>query len=176
MLSEVERGALDLGIVRYPLAESTGVRLVPVESDRLVAVLPPGSALAARKRLALKDLSQEPFVLYSADGATNLRAQVVTACQSAGFSPKVAQEAVQVQTVLSLVESGLGVALVPAACQVHASKNLTFREFAGSDELLRVALAVATRAGVEPPAARKFRELLLSLADPSPEHSRHTGA
>ena len=163
ILREVESNDLDLGIVRYPLIEATQARLQPVEPDQLVLVLSKHSPLVHRKRLGLKDLADQPFVMYSASLAANMRAQVVTACQAVGFTPHVAQEAVQVQTMLSLVESGMGVALVPSICQVQASKALTFRTLTQPANHLGLALAVATNARTEPPAARRFRELLVDL-------------
>lgn len=163
ILKEIESGELDLGLVRYPLVESTTARLQPVEHDRLVAAFPAGSRLLERQRITLKDLAHESFIMYSAVAALNLRAQVVTACQKAGFNPRVVQEAVQVQTILSLVESGLGIALVPEASTAHASPGLMFRELAGSQRQLEIAIAVATHASAESPAARSFRELLTEL-------------
>jgi DNA-binding transcriptional LysR family regulator len=37
----------------------------------------------------------------------------IAACQKAGFTPHLAQEAIQMQTILGLVAAGLGVAIVP---------------------------------------------------------------
>ncbi|MNG13295.1 DNA-binding transcriptional activator XapR [compost metagenome] len=42
-------------------------------------------------------------------------AQLVALCESAGFYPKVVQEAAQIHTLLGLVACGFGVALVPAS-------------------------------------------------------------
>ncbi|HVZ45235.1 MAG TPA: LysR family transcriptional regulator [Ramlibacter sp.] len=163
ILREIEAGVLDVGLVRYPVIEDTSADLLPVEHDQLVAVMPSGSRLATRRRLQLKDLEHEPFVAYAGTAALNLRAQVLSACQAAGFTPAIAQEAVQVQTILSLVESGLGVALVPSSCQSQASRSLVFRALTGSGDRLAVAIAVATHPTTEPPAARRFRELLVEL-------------
>lgn len=163
ILREIEQGELDLGFVRYPAIEATTACLQPVEYDRLVAVLPTGSPLASRKRLKLMDLAHEPFIMYSSVSALNLRGQVISVCQAAGFTPNVAQEAVQVQTIVSLVESGMGVALVPSASQAQASRGVVFRELSGASEQLNVALAVATHPKTELPAAVRFRELLTEL-------------
>src|SRR5690606_30516611 len=108
------------------------------------------------KRLALADLAQEPFILYSAANAANLRAQVLLACQAAGFAPRVTQEAVQVQTMVSLVESGIGVALVPAASSTESTRRVAFREL-GPDPALAVALGAAVLPDNESSAARRFR-------------------
>jgi DNA-binding transcriptional LysR family regulator len=43
--------------------------------------------------------------------------QIITICQQAGFRPQVAQEAVQMQTIVGLVAAGLGIAIVPGSMQ-----------------------------------------------------------
>jgi DNA-binding transcriptional LysR family regulator len=159
ILRDIEAGALDLGLIRYPIAQSTPLDVVPVEWDRLVAALPIDHPLSRRRRLALSDLANESFILYSAANAPSLRAQVMLACQAAGFSPRVTQEAVQVQTLVSLVESGIGVALVPAASGLGSTKRVAFRDLS-ADASLAVAIAVATPPDIESSAASRFREVL----------------
>ena len=159
ILRDLEAGTLDLGLVRYPVAEATPIEITPVEWDRLVAALPIDHPLSRRRRLALSDLAKEPFILYAASSAANLRAQVMLACQAAGFSPRVTQEAVQVQTLVSLVESGIGVALVPAACSTGSTKRVAFRDVS-AEASLAVAIGVAMPPSVEGGAAQRFRQLL----------------
>ena len=168
-LRQVERGDIDLALVRFPLIEETTASVRPVENDVLVAALPATSALARLRKLSLRDLAGEPFVVYSADAALNLRVQVVGACQAVGFTPLIAQEAVQVQTVLSLVGSGVGVALVPSLSQMQAPSGVVFRKLLDKDNRLETALAVVTHPQNEPSAAIKFREVLASLGPA--EHS-----
>ncbi len=171
MLRQVERGDVDLALVRYPVVEATTAQLHPVEHDLLVAALPPGSALARKRSLRLGDLAGEPFVAYSATAAMNLRTQVVTACQAAGFTPRIVQEAVQVQTVLSLVGSGVGVALVPSLSRMQAPAGMEFRKLADTDKRLQTALAFATHPQYEPAAALRFREVLAQMGGASTSRS-----
>jgi DNA-binding transcriptional LysR family regulator len=134
-----------------------------VEFDTMVVALPERSALARKRGLRLRDLAEEPFILYSASAALNLRTQVVSACQSCGFTPRVVQEAVQVQTLLGLVQSGMGVALVPAVSQAHFGRGVSFRRLSDAGDRLDVAIAAATHARTEPAAARLFRDLLMEI-------------
>ena len=93
----------------------------------------------------------------------NLRTQMVAACQAAGFTPRIVQEAVQVQTVLSLVGSGVGVALVPSRSKMQAPAGVEFKELSDRGDRLDTALAVATHAQNESAAALRFREILQEL-------------
>jgi DNA-binding transcriptional LysR family regulator len=70
-------------------------------------VLPEGHALATRKRIPLTALAGEPFVLMPRSLGPGLYDQIVSWCQRAGFSPKVVQEAIQMQTVTGLVAAGI---------------------------------------------------------------------
>ena len=166
ILRQVELGELDVGLVRYPVVKPTQARLVPVEYDQLVAALPFDNSLAKAKSLRLRDLRDQSFVIYAAGTAANLREQVVSACQLAGeFTPRIVQEAVQVQTLLSLVASGIGVALVPSVSQAHRMDGVVFRTLGGASDHLDVAIAAATNAQTGSAIVTRFCELLLSLSD-----------
>jgi DNA-binding transcriptional LysR family regulator len=62
----------------------------------------------------VRHLADEPFVLFHRAGPPELLDGIVTLCSRAGFTPRVVNEADMMQTVLTLVEAGEGVALVPA--------------------------------------------------------------
>jgi DNA-binding transcriptional LysR family regulator len=72
----------------------------------------------------------------------------------AGFTLQVAQEAIQMQTVVSLVSSGLGVAIVPASIANLGRRGVVYREIA--DAHPRLDLWLAWRRGGLGAAARDF--------------------
>lgn len=102
----------DAGLVRSPLLDPSGFDLLPLDLDDFVLVVAAGSPLSTRDTIALHDAAREPFIMYRRTKSPNLFAHAVMRCQLSGFSPRVAQEAMQVQTIMSLVASGLGVGLV----------------------------------------------------------------
>lgn len=165
ILRDVEAGNLDVGLVRYPIFEPSAAQVTPVEHDVLVVVVPRGHRLGRKSKLKLRDLAAEPFIMYSSLAALNLRGHVMLICQSAGFTPIVAQEAVQVQTIISLVESGLGIALVPSISQRHAPDSVVFVPLDAPARQLAVALAVVTRPQTATIPARHFTALLENLRD-----------
>jgi DNA-binding transcriptional LysR family regulator len=164
ILKDVQAGTLDIGLVRYPVLEDFAVNLEVAETDVLSAVLHADSRLARRRRLAISDLAGEPFVMYAARAAANLRSQVMLLCQTAGFTPQVVQEAVQVQTVISLVESGLGVGLVPARSRRNAPQGVVFKTLTPDSQGLSVAIAIASRPDMQKRTAARFREVLMGAA------------
>lgn len=162
ILQQVERGELDIGLVRYPVAQAGGVALEPLQPDRFVAALRADSAWARKRRLGLAELADEPFVLFSPGEVPGLHAVALLACQRAGFLPRVHQQAVQVQTVVSLVESGLGVALVPSVAARHASAGVVFKPLHDLDEAAAIGIALAWRPAAATPATRRFHETALA--------------
>jgi DNA-binding transcriptional LysR family regulator len=81
------------------------------------------------------------------------------AFQRAGFVPRAAQEAVQVRTVLTLVESGLGVALVPGVVRNPPSEHVVFRLLDDLQDETPIGLALAYRPLPAHPTVAALREI-----------------
>jgi DNA-binding transcriptional LysR family regulator len=67
------------------------------------------------KSLSPEMLVKEDFVHFPREIAPALYEQTAEICRSAGFSPQIVQETSEWLTEVSLVEAGLGVAIVPAS-------------------------------------------------------------
>ena len=106
-------GELDLGLSVLPLATKE-LKARPVFREPLIAAVPASRALVKRAgRMRLRALAAEGFILFPRELAPGLYDLIIAACQGAGFTPRLAQEAIQMQTILGLVAAGLGVAVVP---------------------------------------------------------------
>ncbi|GEP60268.1 LysR substrate-binding domain-containing protein [Reyranella soli] len=108
----LQSGELDLGLSILP-SPAPGLTTRPVFREPLIAGVPANHRLAARRRIALRALTAEPFIQFPREFAPGLYDLAIAACQGAGFTPHLAQEAIQMQTILGLVAAGLGVAVVP---------------------------------------------------------------
>lgn len=161
IVERVESGDIDVGLVRFPLGSACRARVFPVERDVFVAALPAGHQLARKRQLALSDLAQEPFVMYGAAEVPGLHAAALMACQQAGFLPRVQQDAVQVQTVISLVESGLGVALVPSVATRHTTRDIVFKPLAGAGAQTAIGIALMLPPDAQTSAALRFHESVM---------------
>lgn len=104
---------IDVSISRTPVHDDvlTSTLLWP---DPVQAALPPGHPLVARRTLTLRDLRSEPFVMLRRESSAHAE-YLMQCCVQAGFAPRVAQSAVELPAILSLVSVGLGVALVPSS-------------------------------------------------------------
>ena len=103
---------IDVG-VHYPHGHDATLSSQSIAHASLMAVLPKKHALASRKSLHIRELAREPFIANTRSSEPVVRDAFIAMCHVAGFSPRITQEAGQVQTVLGLVASGLGVCLLP---------------------------------------------------------------
>lgn len=130
-------GRLDVGLLR----EITSVDGMPASvllRERVVAVLPEAHKLAARKRLSLRHLASEPFVLFPRRLGTAFYDRLMGFCVDAGFVPTVVQEATQWQSVVTFVETGLGVSLAPACIERVRLPGVVFRPLSGLSTFVSV--------------------------------------
>jgi DNA-binding transcriptional LysR family regulator len=77
----------------------------------------------------LGDLKNETFILYRRASAQGLYDRIIAACQRAGFSPIVGQEAPKVVSSLSLVAAGLGLSIVPQSIAQLETSGVAYRRF-----------------------------------------------
>lgn len=117
-ITQVERlraGALDVGLLRPPLPGPDDIELISVSREPLLAVLPSDHRLAKRRRVAVSALADEPFVMFPRALGPGLYDEIAALCRRGGFTPAVAQEAVQMPTIVGLVAAGCGVSIVPGS-------------------------------------------------------------
>ena len=142
-LEELGANRIDLGIVRLPLANATDCNLKVIKRERMIAVLPRDHQLASASAIGLKDLAHETFMMFPPNRVPSLHAKIVTACHEAGFSPRVALEAWQMPTMVSLVAAGVGIALLPAQIREMPHRGVIYKEIKDPIEALDLEIALA---------------------------------
>ncbi|MEU5720725.1 MULTISPECIES: LysR family transcriptional regulator [unclassified Micromonospora] len=133
-LDAILAGELEVGLVReVPRSELLASRLVHTES--LVLAAPrdhPLTRLGRPPRLA--DVAEHDVVTYSPSEAWYFYELVVAAFHQAGVAPRYVQHISQVHTLLSVVNAGLGVALVPRSASALRLENLAFLDVTDIEE------------------------------------------
>jgi len=118
-LPALSRGEADLALVADwgdgALPHAPALERVPLATDRLFAVLPPGHPAAEPVRL--RDLREDPWLL---DG-TELEQHVVRRCRRAGFEPRVAGRLWSHEGLLHAIAHGLGVTVLPGFALASAT-------------------------------------------------------
>jgi DNA-binding transcriptional LysR family regulator len=151
-------GVIDAGLLRLPFGEP-GLSTRVVSRDPLVVALPAGHPLAGRARVPLRALAGERFVIYTRSYGPSVYDAIVGHCVTAGFTPRIVQEAADVQTIVSLVAAGLGVSLLIAPTPPSAEDTVAYRPLA--DDLPRWELALAWSPTNTAPVLARF----LAVAD-----------
>jgi DNA-binding transcriptional LysR family regulator len=153
---------LDAAFVRSPIGAAAGIAVHAVLEEAMVAALPAGHALAAggaARELALADLAAETFILYRRPLGPGLYDSIIAACQRAGYSPNIGQEAPRMLATLSLVAAGLGVTLVPQSMRRLRVHGVAYRPLDSAAGLV-APLNLAYRRGESSAAAQRFIALV----------------
>lgn len=141
-IEALEAGAIDVGFLRLPVENApAGLAIQPILREPLIVALPKRHALARRPKVTARALANEPFILFPRHGAPGLYDQIEAICRRAKFKPSVAQEATQIQTIISLVSAGLGVAIVPQSMQTLHREQVVYRPLAGKSVMTEMAIA-----------------------------------
>jgi len=152
-------GELDLALIVLPgYGMAPGLRAEPLFREGLVVasvepLLEPGD------RLRVTDLRGRPLVMFRA--GYDLRDATLQACHEAGFEPTFTVEGGEMDAVLSLVEAGLGIAVVPGIV-VPGRPRLVATQFRKPGLWRTIALA-RRREATLPHAARALRDELMAL-------------
>jgi DNA-binding transcriptional LysR family regulator len=119
-------GGIRVGLVRLPL-RAPGIRFEPVLEERLVVALPSGHALEDLDRVSLEMIVDLPLIFFTRQLIPGFHAQIVELYQRVGAFPKVAQHAVHLQTIVGLVASGVGIAILPSSAQRASREGVVYR-------------------------------------------------
>jgi DNA-binding transcriptional LysR family regulator len=153
---------LDAAFVRSPIGQAAGVEVASVLDEEMVAAFPAGHPLstsAAAVRLPLAALEAETFILYRRPLGPGLYDAIIAACQRAGYSPQIGQEAPRMLSTLSLVAAGLGVTLVPDSMRRLGVEGVAYKRLDPGAQLV-APLNLAYRGGERAAAARRFIALV----------------
>jgi DNA-binding transcriptional LysR family regulator len=112
-LEAVRTGQLDLCLLHPPRTVDTAINIETLWLEPLVAVLPPKHPLADMQRISLQRLKSEPWLIHHRESGSRLYDEIIAACAAAGFEPRIVQRVTRMTTTISMVASGIGVALLP---------------------------------------------------------------
>jgi DNA-binding transcriptional LysR family regulator len=111
-------------------------------------ICPPRHPLAARGRVGLARLADQPLILYER-GSTG-RQHVLDAFHALALAPRVALETTSTETIVSMVEAGLGVSIVPLLASGAITRGRSVEVRAITDPIRPIHSGVLLRRGESP--------------------------
>jgi len=150
--SDVQIEALIAGRINAGILISTRPSLPstldyrPLLREPLVAAVPAswiedGQLSIVDGSLHGDDWMARPLIIFPARVSPDFHDLVLGFYRSRGNQPRIRQEAIQMQTIISLVSAGLGMALVPASLQHLARTGVRYIPFADETPELETGLA-----------------------------------
>jgi len=112
ILPALDNHQYDLALLRDSYLDPKVYASIEVAKDWLLAVLPASHRLAGRSAIALSELAEENFILF--DKGTLVHELTLEVCHRAGFEPRVIYVSLRVESILGLVTSNSGIALMMA--------------------------------------------------------------
>ena len=154
-LPAVTNGILDLAFVRDG-DPTVGIKQTTLRAERFIAVLPSGHKLANKHGLQLRELRDDPFILFNRRHGPLAFDRTIRFCEDEGFRPNIVQDAPQWPTLVRLVAAGLGVSLAPACIADISIPGAVYREIPGD---ARTQIDMAVKAGSDSTLVRNFTRI-----------------
>ncbi|WP_075793070.1 LysR family transcriptional regulator [Massilia putida] len=187
-VDELLRGRIDAGLLIPPLPDRARAELdyMKVLDEPLILCAPAGLALpavprprarATRTRAAadaapplgphlgapvrLQDLPHLPLIIFPREISPALHDAILSCFRAAGITPAIGQQAIQMQTIVSLVSAGMGLALVPQSVSNLMRPGVEYRALADATPLVET--GIAWRRDNPSPVLKGFLELLRTI-------------
>ena len=139
-ISAIRTGLIDIGFVRTPI-EVKDIIINPIYEETFSLILSKSHPLSSRKKIPLKELADEPYIGFSPKCPPPLSKSVMSICNKAGFSPKVIHRALQINSIVKLVENNVGYSIIPIGPKAVFKENVKFFELKNYPERAEISLA-----------------------------------
>jgi DNA-binding transcriptional LysR family regulator len=163
----LEAGSLDIGFLRLPIGEQSALDVVTVHREPFVLVVPSSHKLAQRKRVRLREVAGQDFVMYERTYAPGFHDLMLGILRDAGIVPHVSQTAGEIPTLISLVASGMGIGIMPASVVRHYVASVVACEILDRIPMVEIGMAVSKR--FRTAVVDNFRSFALKTLS----HSKH---
>lgn len=120
LFSELRKDHLDAGFFIYTADEiPSGFQYRQFAEYHIAVIMRHDHPLAGRSPLLLNELKDEPFIMHGTPESSKEYHYVLSWCSRNNLKPRIAASYEYVETVLSMVQSGLGIALLSDAVSVR---------------------------------------------------------
>ena len=125
----VARGKLSVGLTRPVLASpAEDLRTLLLRKEPLCGVFPESDPRAGQRSVKWRELANDALIILARREGVGLHEAILAACRSARFSPRLAHTPSVITTILSYVEAGAGIGIIPeSVAMLGAGTPLAFR-------------------------------------------------
>nr|WP_205194202.1 MULTISPECIES: LysR family transcriptional regulator [unclassified Burkholderia] len=143
--------------------EDEGLCVESVMKERFLLALYEGHPLCRKKSISLRDLDDEPMILYPNAPVHGLAQEVALAFRMEGLRLRVEQEVEDVVTCIALVASGFGVAITTESAANLRLPYVVYRPLS-SKHLRAIELSCLYRRDNDSPTLQFFLEVIRQFA------------
>jgi DNA-binding transcriptional LysR family regulator len=141
-----------------------GLAHIQIGVIKQILALPNGHPLTKKKQIRLRDLVDEPFVAFPRWAIPSAYDRLMAACARGGLkSPRVVQQTAVETMILSLVQCGVGIALISSAARWRCPPGVTLRPVVDLD--VTFPFALMWKKGNNSPLLAKLIADLKALVD-----------
>lgn len=126
-MTALKEGKLDIGFSRNPESNRL-LQFKVIHKETFSLVLPTAHKFAKRKLPDLQHIKEEPFILPAKADGNEYYHLIMELFREAGFKPNVIHESVHGQTILTLIENGLGISILPSSFNKIKNSKVIFIE------------------------------------------------
>lgn len=138
--------------------EYPSLNFYPLINDEIVLAIHPEHPLAKKATIELSETKDEKYIFMKPNNG--LRAITLDACHNAGFEPNIVYQSSQVETVLALVASGMGITLITSRI-ANFLKNLSYKIVRINNAPKRVTALAIPQHNDHSPATKIFCSFML---------------
>ncbi|MDM7922772.1 MAG: LysR family transcriptional regulator [Pyrinomonadaceae bacterium] len=161
--SEVTSREVELGVLSFKPSD-TAVKSIPVLKDELVLICAPSHPFAGRKSVRVSELGDETFIAHNA--RSPYRESVIETFASHKTRLRISIELPSLEAIKRLVETGIGVALVPKLSALAEINDGRLSAVSVTEMKLQRSLHIVYRRNSAlSHAAQAFLELAKEMAD-----------
>ena len=131
-------GTMDLAVVSPPSPAGGDVHVI--RQERVMVAVPMDHELADRDSVSMSELSEQPFISYAPSHGSQVREVMMRLADEAGFLPRIAQEAPDPYSLLTLVGAQVGIAIVVESSDHIRIEGVTYVRLAEGGDAFTLAL------------------------------------
>lgn len=164
-LPMILNGDLDIGFLRLPINARPDLLIQTVHREPFVLVMPSTHRLSKKESVSLEDLADENFVIYDRAFAPGFYDQIMGMLGQAGIIPRISQSAGQMSALISMVDAGLGISILPLSAAKQSSDTICHSSIADQIPLSEIGMVIRKEST---PLINRFWKFALTRKQPIP--------